>query len=122
VTDSTLTVLRHDDASGAAVVAVSGDLDHHTAPELKTVLRGVPCTADTPTVVDLTGLAYCDSTGITVLVAAYQRAKAQNSRLVVAGLNSGLTRVFHIAGLDQILTFAPTVAEAVSLLKPGAGS
>jgi anti-sigma B factor antagonist len=118
VTDSTLTVLRHDDPSGAAVVAVSGDLDHHTAPELTLVLRAVPCTEDIPTIVDLTGLAYCDSTGITVLVAAYQRAMAENSGLVIAGLNSGLTRVFHIAGLDQILTFAPTVAEAVSLLKP----
>lgn len=121
MTDSTLNVLRHDDASGAAVVAVSGDLDHHTAPQLTLALRGVPCTADTPTVVDLTELAYCDSTGLTVLVAAYQRAAAQNSGLVVAGLNSGLARVFQIAGLDQILTFAPTVAEAVSLLKPAVG-
>lgn len=118
MTDRTLTVVRHDDPSGVAVVTVSGELDHHTAPEVTRVVRGVPCTQDTPTVVDLTALSYCDSTGITVLVSAHQRAKAHNSGFVVAGLNSGLMRVFHIAGLDQLITFAPSLPEAVSLLKP----
>ena len=118
MTDRTLTVVHHDDPSGAAVVAVSGELDHHTSPELTQALRGVPFTADTPTVIDLTGLSYCDSTGITVLVTAYQRAKQQDSALVVAGLDHGLMRVFQIVGLDQILTFVPTVADALELLRP----
>lgn len=121
MTDRTLTVLHHDDPSGAAVVAVSGELDHHTAPELTRALRDVPFTADTPTVIDLTGLTYCDSTGITVLVSAYQRAKQQDSGLVVAGLDRGLMRVFQIVGLDQILAFAPTVADAVGFLRPAGG-
>lgn len=117
MTDRILTVLHHDDPSGAAVVAVSGELDHHTAPELKRALHDVPFAPETPTVIDLTELTYCDSTGITVLVTAYQRAKRQGSALVVAGLDAGLMRVFHIVGLDQILTFAPTVADAVESLK-----
>lgn len=118
MTDRTLTVLHHDDPSGAAVVAVSGELDHHTSPELTRALRDVPFTPDTPTIIDLTGLTYCDSTGITVLVTAYQRAKRQDSGLVVAGLDRNLMRVFQIVGLDQILTFVPTVADAVGLLRP----
>jgi anti-sigma B factor antagonist len=118
VTDRILTVLRHEDPSGAVVVTVTGELDHHTAPELTRTVRDLPFTAEPPTVIDLTELGYCDSTGMTVLVAAYQRAKAQNSGLVIAGLDSGLLRVFQIAGLDQLLTFAPSVGDAVRLLKP----
>lgn len=122
MTDRTLTVLRHEDPSGIVVVTVTGELDHHTAPELTRAVRDVPFTTDTPTIVDLTDLDYCDSTGITVLVSAYQRAKAQDSGFAVAGLNSGLTRVFHIAGLDQIITFVPALADAISLLKPAGAS
>lgn len=106
------------DPSGAVVVTVTGELDHHTAPELTRTVRDLPFTAEQPTVIDLTELGYCDSTGMTVLVAAYQRAKAQDSGLVIAGLDSGLLRVFQIAGLDQLLTFASSVGDAVRLLKP----
>lgn len=118
MTDRTLTVLHHDDPSGVAVVAVSGELDHHTSPELTQALREVSFAPDAPTVIDLTELTFCDSTGITVLVTAYQRAKQHDSGLVVTGLDGSLLRVFQIAGLDQILTFAPTVADAVGALKP----
>lgn len=118
MTDRILTVLRHEDPSGAVVVTVAGELDHHTAPELTRAVRDLPLTAEQPTIIDLTELDYCDSTGITVLVAAYQRAKAQDSGLVVAGLDGGLLRVFQIAGLDRLLTFVPSVGDAVRLLKP----
>ena len=40
------------------------------------------------------------------------------SGLMVAGLDGNLMRVFQIVGLDQILTFAPTVADAIGALKP----
>ena len=99
-------------------MAVSGELDHHTSPELTLALRDVPFTADSPTVIDLTGLAYCDSTGITVLVTAYQRAKHRTAVSWSPGLDHGLMRVFQIVGLDQILTFAPTVVDAVGILRP----
>lgn len=118
MTDRTLTVLHHDDPSGVTVVTVSGELDHHTSPELTQALRDVSFAPDTPTVIDLTELTYCDSTGITVLVTAYQRAKQHDSGLMVAGLDGNLMRVFQIVGLDQILTFAPTVADAIGALKP----
>ena len=117
MTDRILTVVQHEDPSGAAVVAVSGELDHHTAPELKRALHDVPFTPETPTVIDLTELTYCDSTGITVVVTAYQRAKREGSGLVVAGLDSNLMCVVQIVGRDQILTFFPTVADAIESLK-----
>ncbi|MBS2532648.1 STAS domain-containing protein [Catenulispora sp. NF23] len=118
MTDRTLTVLLDDDPSGVAVLTLTGELDQHTAPDLTKAVRDAPFTKDRPTVIDLTGLTFCDSTGITVLVMAYQRAEKQDSGLVVAGLDSNLMSVFHIVGLDQILTFAPTLAEAIALLRP----
>lgn len=118
MTDRTLTVVHHEGPQGVVVMTVTGELDQHTAPELTKAVRDVPFTPDRPTIIDLNGLTFCDSTGITVLVMAYQRAKKQDSGLVIAGLDSHLMSVFRIVGLDQILTFAPTLAEATALLRP----
>lgn len=65
-------------------------------------------------VVDGTDLTYCDSTGISVLVVAYRRAKAAGRPFGVAGLNSEVMRLFRILGLEEVLPFYPTVEEAVA--------
>ncbi|MFD9740112.1 STAS domain-containing protein [Umezawaea sp. NPDC059074] len=111
MTDQTLTVTLDPRPTGPAVVAVEGELDHHTAPQLSEVLDAV---GERGVVVDLTGLAYCDSTGISVLVIAYQQARAADTPFALAGLNHELSRVFQIMGLDKVLPFHPTVAEAVT--------
>ena len=118
MTDRTLTAARRSHPSGATVVVVTGELDHHTARELTGAIGETPFGADAPVVIDLTGLTYCDSTGITVLVGAYTRAKKADSQLILAGLNADLMHVFHIVGLDQLFHFEPTVEQAINALHP----
>ncbi|MFE4173395.1 STAS domain-containing protein [Streptomyces sp. NPDC056909] len=118
MTDRTLTTTRRRHPAGATVVAVTGELDHHTARELTQAIEETPFGSDAPVVIDLTGLTYCDSTGITVLVAAYNRARQADAQLVLVGLNADLTRVFRIVGLDQLFSFQPTVEHAISALHP----
>ncbi|WP_067904751.1 STAS domain-containing protein [Actinomadura chibensis] len=103
--------IRDDDVP---VLRVAGDLDHHTAPRLREALEKVPFTAGQGVVLDLSDLAYCDSTGVTVLVNAYKRSKPTGGRLLIAGLNPDLLQVFTIIGLDQVFVFHPTVDEAVA--------
>ena len=112
MTDHPFTVTLDPRSSGPAVLRVAGELDHYTAPRLSAALDTVP---DGGLVIDLTDLAYCDSTGISVLVIAYQRAQAANSPFGLAGLNHELTRVFQVVGLYNVLPFHPTVDEAVTL-------
>lgn len=111
MTDQTLTVTLDPRPTGPPVVVVEGELDHHTAPRLSEVLDAVD---ERGVVVDLTDLAYCDSTGISVLVIAYQHARTAGTPFAIAGLNHELTRVFQIMGLDKVLPFHPTVDEAVT--------
>jgi anti-sigma B factor antagonist len=114
VTDRTLTVTCHTHPTGATVLSVTGELDYHTAPQLTHAIQDAPFAADRPVVMDLTGLTYCDSTGITVLIHAYQRAQTVGCPLSVAGLNEDLLRVFRIVGLDQVFSFHPTVDTALN--------
>ncbi|MER5736879.1 MULTISPECIES: STAS domain-containing protein [unclassified Streptomyces] len=116
--DHTLTISPQHTAPGATVLVVDGELDHHTAPLLADFLGEEAFVPDTRVVLDLTALTYCDSTGVTVLVGAYQKAHAARCVLALAGVNDDLTRVFGIMGLDQVFTLVPTVADALGPARP----
>ncbi|MER5714120.1 STAS domain-containing protein [Streptomyces sp. NPDC002132] len=113
--DLPLTVTTRHDDPGPFVLQVSGELDHHTAPLLTRAVKDAPFDAS-GVVIDLSGLTYCDSTGITVLVTAYQRSEATGSPLSLAGANPDQMRVFRVVGLDQVFTFHATVEEAAASL------
>lgn len=122
MTDRTLTATRRTDPSGVVVLTVDGELDHHTAPEVTQVLHQTPFTPDSPVVMDLAGLTYCDSTGITVFVGAFNRSRETGTPLILAAVRDDLMRVLQIVGLDQIFTFQPTVEQAIATLHTSAES
>ncbi|CCH31636.1 STAS domain-containing protein [Actinosynnema sp. NPDC047251] len=111
--DPALSVEPDRSCAGLTVLRVGGELDLDTTPQLLEALDEVPLGADEGLVVELARLAYCDSTGITALITAHQRAQAAGGSFSLAGVTPDLMRVFHIVGLDQLFTFHPTVDEAV---------
>ncbi|MFF9144885.1 STAS domain-containing protein [Streptomyces sp. NPDC014861] len=116
--DHTLTINPQHTVPGATVLVVEGELDHDTAPLLADFLGEEAFVPDARVVLDLTALTYCDSTGVTVLVSAYQKAHAAGCVLALAGVNDDLSRVFGIMGLDQVFTLVPTVADALGPAGP----
>ncbi|MFD5659229.1 STAS domain-containing protein [Streptomyces hirsutus] len=111
-----LTVTPLHTPAGPFMLEVTGELDHHSAPLLTQAVKEAPSDSHGVIIV-LSGLAYCDSTGITVLLTAYQRSQAVGSPLSFAGVNSDQMRVFQVVGLDQVFTFHATAQEDVSALQ-----
>jgi anti-sigma B factor antagonist len=90
-------------ASGrVATVVVSGDLDLHTVPALREAL--LTGTRHEPAVlhVDLTGVPFCDSTGMSVLATAAKRMGVLGGRLVISGAQPLPYRVFALTGLSKV--------------------
>ncbi|WP_121828761.1 STAS domain-containing protein [Streptomyces sp. S1] len=114
MTASLLTVARRAHPSGAGVVEVEGELDQHTSPHLTEALEDVHLAPGTTLVVDLSGLTYCDSTGLTVLIGLHQRTEAARAPLVLEGLQEELLRVFSVTGLDRLFTLRATAEEALA--------
>ncbi|MFF5427997.1 MULTISPECIES: STAS domain-containing protein [unclassified Streptomyces] len=115
--DHTLIVTPRQIPSGPYVLEVTGGLDYHTAQLLTAAINDAPLQGQ-GLVIDLSGLTYCDSTGITVLVIAYQKARAADSTFGLAGVSPHQMRVFQVVGLDQIFTFHATAEAAASALRP----
>ncbi|HYP56083.1 MAG TPA: STAS domain-containing protein [Solirubrobacterales bacterium] len=99
--DGTLT-LRASEEDSRCVLALSGELDMSNAPLFASELERLEA-AGAPLELDLSKLEFIDSTGIAILVGAYQRL---GERLVLVRSESqGVRRVFSLTGLDQQLRF-----------------
>ncbi|GAB3106565.1 STAS domain-containing protein [Streptomyces calidiresistens] len=109
-------VTLHAHPQGHWLLAVTGELDHHTAPRLRGTLEDLPRDPDTTVIVDVSGLNYCDSSGIAALVTAYRRVVDPGGRLVLAGPDDEMMRLFGIVGLDELFTIRSNVEEAAATL------
>jgi anti-anti-sigma factor len=88
----------------AAVVSVLGEVDLASAEKLRAVL-GVPEAQAATVVLDLRGVTFIDSSGLSVIVAEHQRAQAEQRRLVVAVEGAAMVeRLFDLTGLHRTLT------------------
>lgn len=82
---------------------VFGEIDAFTAPMLKERLASVQNTPDLQVELDLSEVAYIDSTGLGVFVGFYKALKENGGYVKITGVNARLRRLFEITGLDTIL-------------------
>ncbi|CAL9338357.1 STAS domain-containing protein [Streptomyces werraensis] len=117
VPDETFTVTPRPSAMGPYVLEVAGELDHHTAPLLTEAVNEAPF-GPYGVVLDLSGLTFCDSSGITVFVTAHRRSREKGSQLSLAGVAPAQMRVLRMVGLDEVFTFHAGVEEALRAARP----
>ena len=94
------------------VVAVSGEIDLFTAPELKSALGEALESGHTRIVVDLTNTSFLDSTALGVLIEA--RSKLGRPGLVLAAPQLETRRTLQVSGLDRHLPVHDSVDDALS--------
>ena len=93
-----VTVTSEEDV---CVVAVSGELDLDTMAELGAALVAADGVATT--VVDLRGLTFIDSSGVSGVLAAARRARDAGSRLVCVPGPPAIQRIFELTGVDTVI-------------------
>jgi anti-sigma B factor antagonist len=87
------------------VLAVSGELDLYTAPRLHHELSAALAGDEPPhVVVDMSGVSFCDSTGMNVLLAAHRSAVGRGGEVMLACPRSPVRKVLQVTGLDLIFT------------------
>jgi anti-sigma B factor antagonist len=87
----------------AVVVALSGELDMATAPELRSALRDLEETHPPLLVLDVRDLTYLDSTGCLLMTEAGGRAADDGRRLVVLHGLGAAHRVMALVRLDEVV-------------------
>jgi stage II sporulation protein AA (anti-sigma F factor antagonist) len=99
------------------VVRLQGELDHHTAEELRSKVDGVLKNSDIRHIVlSLADLAFMDSSGIGVILGRYKQISARSGEMVVCSINPTIYRIFEMSGLFKVIKFRENEAEALLVL------
>jgi len=93
----------HSEAQ-ATVIAVSGELDLASSPALQEELDRVSGSKSDLLIIDLRDLDFMDSTGLSVLVRAHQRAEEQGRRLAMVKGPQQVQRLLSLTGVADRLT------------------
>jgi len=94
------------------VVSVRGEVDLHTSPQLRDNLLQVIGRRPKVLIIDLTGVAYMDSSGVGTMVEAKRLAERNGGAVVLAGLQERVRGVFEITQLDKFFRIVANVEEA----------
>lgn len=104
----------HEAGSNCAVYRFVGELDALTAPHLRQVSAGM---ASSPRVViDLSGVAFIDSTGLNALVGGIRRIHERGGHVAVSSSSPQVLRLLTLTGFEKIVPVADSVGEAAGKL------
>nr|BFD88261.1 STAS domain-containing protein [Streptomyces sp. Xyl84] len=98
----------HRTRAGRHLVTFRGDLDLHTAPLLADTLQPLLATEGHSVLLDLSGVTFLDSTGLTCLIAAYRTARTTGARLALIAPGERVRHMLALTGADQVLHSYPT--------------
>jgi anti-anti-sigma factor len=103
---------------GVQTISVQGELDLSTAPELEAPLEQALESGKGSVLIDLSRCEFIDSTGIALIVRAWQRLQGgENGRaLVICSQNDQVRRVLEITGLELSIPVHTTRDEALAAL------
>ena len=109
-----------EEQDGVRVIAVRGELDLNTAPELEAPLNDA-LAGSPPIVVNLTDCEFIDSTGVALLVRAWQQVSdngARNdSRFAICCPNSQVARLLQITGVESSIPLHDNLDDALTAVR-----
>lgn len=101
------------------MIAVRGELDLSTAPDLEGPLDAAVDGGGSSVLIDLAECEFIDSTGIALIVRAWQQldGNGRSSRLAICSPNHQVRRVLDVSGLDQSISVHATRDEGIAALR-----
>jgi anti-sigma B factor antagonist len=107
---------------GIRLLEVNGELDLSTAAQLEGPLEEAVDSAKAAVLIDLTDCTFIDSTGLALIVRAWQRVDATAGNggeggLVLCCQNEQVRRVLEVTGLEHSLRVFETRDDAVTALR-----
>jgi anti-sigma B factor antagonist len=101
-------------AGGLPVVVTPEEIDAGNAADLRRSLLSCANGSHPTLVVDMSGTAFCDSTGVHQLVRARARAIAAGGEVRLVIRTAPVLRLFAIMGIDRLFPVFATLTEAVA--------
>lgn len=108
-----------DEIRGVHVLTVSGDVDLLVRADFRAGLVEAVDGANSPLVIDLSGVNYIDAGGFTALIEAQQSMTARPDNLYVVVKNPLIRRLFRILELDDFFDLYSDAKAAMAAAEKG---
>jgi len=99
---------------GITILAVDGNLDAEGTQAMEVKVLALLEGGETCLLFDFTGLDYINSSGLRVLVLAYQRLKKASGKVAICGVKDYIQEVFEVSGYDKIFSLFSSRGDAIS--------
>lgn len=97
---------------GIDVVTITGRLTAAEVPEVRQTLATTLEQGDALLILDLTDLAFVDSSGLSTFISALKRARSQNGDVALAGLTPAVRALIELTRLHQVFGIYDDAASA----------
>jgi anti-anti-sigma factor len=105
---------------GVALIALAGELDLSVVGQLDCAVHETLEAGLRLLVVDLSGLSFCDSSGLGGLLRASRMVRVTGGTLLVAGAQDAVQRLLQLTSMERALTIVPDVSAALVALRRAA--
>ena len=99
-------------AEAYSVIAVRGEVDLHTAPKFQYAIERAAQT-DGAVVVDMSGVAFMDSTALSALVRCKDALQRKGISLRLAAPSKAVERIFSVTGFRDYFDVFPSREAAI---------
>ncbi len=101
---------------GALIVRVTGELDHHSAVEIRERTDDRVVSENVKLLIfDFSSLAFMDSSGIGVVIGRYKLMKSLGGNICIISSNKAVDKMLELSGIVKLIPVCETVDEAVKL-------
>ena len=103
-------VVQHEVDGARSRIVLAGELDCANTDDLATRIVAHLEGGSPDVVLDLRGVTFCGSSGLTVFIQLHNRACDQGGTLTLADPTDAVMRAIETCGLHELLTISRTVA------------
>lgn len=107
--------LQFNKVEDKLVVELFGELDHHSAEEVRVKIDDrIDRDNIRKVILNFDGVMFMDSSGIGVVIGRYKKMKNRDGNLCIAKINRNIFKVFEISGIKKLINIFDNLDEAIN--------
>ncbi len=97
-----------------SIISVHGEIDLHTAPKFETVMERLAGNGFRAVMVDMSGVSFMDSTGLSTLMRARDHLEERDISFRLVSPSHAVDRIFSVTGFQDYFEIFASREDAIS--------
>jgi stage II sporulation protein AA (anti-sigma F factor antagonist) len=107
-------LLRFEPLDDKIVVTLQGELDHHSAEEVRTRIDDILDKDGYKNLIfNFSGVNFMDSSGIGAVIGRYKKMSLRGGKVCLTNVTPTVKRIFELSGMFKIISIYENVEEAL---------